>query len=438
VGLDVENEADLCADSSNPTGNPAIAAASGAAEDQGRIITFDLGNVENTSGGALDVVIEYRVMALDIATNLNGTALNNRAAWNQEDGSVSADPVTVVEPLLQIEKTVNSPAALPGDTLTFFITVSHSADSRSDAFDVIITDVVEPLFTYVPNSLRSISGVSPTNLDQSGAPTLTASWLNNDAIPDGGSVTIAFDVILGSLLPGNSASNTASAEWSSFPGDREEPPPNAHNIYSTERWYDPPSSIDIYGGITASSVVAYNSEAALGDSLLPDSGFTPNVETKLPAPSAGQELEDLGSIWLEIPSLEVAETIVGVPRTADGWDVTYLGRDIGYLNGSAFPTLQGNTVLTAHVYTANGSPGPFIDLDRLRVGDTFILHAFGQAYTYRISNNVRILPDDLGVLGHLEGDWVTLLTCAGFNATTGEYDFRRAVQASLIRITPDN
>jgi LPXTG-site transpeptidase (sortase) family protein len=72
------------------------------------------------------------------------------------------------------------------------------------------------------------------------------------------------------------------------------------------------------------------------------------------------------------------------------------------------------------------------------VGDTFILHAFGQAYTYRISNNVRILPDDLGVLGHLEGDWVTLLTCAGFNATTGEYDFRRAVQASLIRITPDN
>jgi LPXTG-site transpeptidase (sortase) family protein len=426
-------------DSSNPAGNPTVVGSSPADEDQGRIVTFDLGNVENTSGGDLDIVIEYRVMVLDIASNANGTVLSNRASWNQEAGTVSALPVTIIEPFLEIEKTVSSAIAQPGDTLTFFITLTHSADSQSDAFDVIITDVVEPIFTYQAGSLRSISGVAPTSLDESGAPTLTVSWLDANAIPVGDSVTIAFDVILGDLQPGNTAFNVASAEWSSFPGDRHDPPPGSHNIYSTERWYDPPSSIDIYGGITASAVVTYDLDSRLedGNFALPFTGFAPNEVTVLPEIEVGHELENLGNLWLEIPTLGISQTIVGVPLTEDGWDVNYLGNSIGYLNGSAFPTLSGNTVLTAHVYNAQGASGPFLNLDRLRVGDTFILHAFGQAYTYRISNSQRVGFNDLSVLSHLDGDWVTLLTCAGFNANTGQYDYRRAVQASLVSSTPD-
>ena len=35
-------------------------------------------------------------------------------------------------------------------------------------------------------------------------------------------------------------------------------------------------------------------------------------------------------------------------------------------------------VLTAHVYLANGLPGPFANLNELKYGDQIIIHAYGQ------------------------------------------------------------
>ena len=62
------------------------------------------------------------------------------------------------------------------------------------------------------------------------------------------------------------------------------------------------------------------------------------------------------NMWLEIPSLGVKQPIVGVPGPK--WDVTWLGSNIGYLQGTAFPTWNGNSVLTGHATNANGKPGP--------------------------------------------------------------------------------
>jgi LPXTG-site transpeptidase (sortase) family protein len=435
--LTVENEAELCDDSSDPNGNPSVADIGGDAEDVARVITFDLGDVDNASSEDREIVIEYEVIVLDIADNVNGVILNNSVEWSEEVGTVSAEEVEIIEPLLQNEKTVSSPIAEPGDLITFFIEISHMGDSLSDAFDVVIYDDVPPIFTYVPASLRSISGPAPTSLDDSAAPLLVVSWLDTNDLGLGETVVVAFDVILGPLQPGNSAVNTTSAEWSSFPGDRRTPPSDSHNIYSTERWYDPPSAIDIYGGITSSAVVTYDVGEFDGFEL-PFTGFPPDVITELPMPLGGQELEALGDLWLEIPSLQVRAPIVGIPMSEDGWDVTYLGNDIGYLNGSAFPTLSGNTVLTAHVFNANGRPGPFIYLDQLAAGETFTLHAFGQAYTYEVQSSQRVLSSDLSVLGHLEGDWITLITCAGFNPLTQSYNYRRAVHAVLVDVSLDH
>ena len=74
---------------------------------------------------------------------------------------------------------------------------------------------------------------------------------------------------------------------------------------------------------------------------------------------------------LESPTLGVKTAIVGVPGSGDGWDVTWLGRDAGYLYGSAFPTLEGNSVLTGHVWDVDNQPGIFVNLKEMKKGDTF-------------------------------------------------------------------
>ncbi len=43
-------------------------------------------------------------------------------------------------------------------------------------------------------------------------------------------------------------------------------------------------------------------------------------------------------MMLDIPSLGVSTPIVGVPINENGWDITWLGGNAGYLAGSAFPT----------------------------------------------------------------------------------------------------
>ena len=54
------------------------------------------------------------------------------------------------------------------------------------------------------------------------------------------------------------------------------------------------------------------------------------------------------NILLEIPALDVQTDIIGVPVSAEGWDLTWLGGQAGWLQGTAFPTWEGNSVLTGH------------------------------------------------------------------------------------------
>lgn len=106
----------------------------------------------------------------------------------------------------------------------------------------------------------------------------------------------------------------------------------------------------------------------------------------------------------------------------------------GYLYGTAFPTMAGNTVLTAHVWNADNTPGPFAHLDELQYGDHFNINAWGQTYTYEVRSTSLYSPNSLRPLRHEESDWVTLITCADFNEASGQYTYRRAVQAVLISV----
>ena len=142
-------------------------------------------------------------------------------------------------------------------------------------------------------------------------------------------------------------------------------------------------------------------------------------------------------IKLDIPALKLNIPIVGVPLVNGAWDVTWLSNQAGYLNGTAFPTWNGNSVLTAHVYDSNGLPGPFNGLVNLKWGDQVILHAFGNKYIYEIRENQEIWPSDLSPLEHKDGIWLTLLTCRQYNLKTHNYDHRQMARAVLIKVIPE-
>jgi len=176
------------------------------------------------------------------------------------------------------------------------------------------------------------------------------------------------------------------------------------------------------------------------EAWIPPTGFPQGQVTELPAQpdeKTYNALADSG-ITLEIPTLGVRLPIVGVPLTENGWDVTWLGWEAGYLQGTAFPTRAGNTVITAHVWDAFNNPGPFAKLKNLKYGDRFFVHAWGLTYTYEVRENRLVRPTNiLSLLKHEELDWVTLFTCEGYKDSQQAYSYRRVVRAVLINISSE-
>ena len=167
----------------------------------------------------------------------------------------------------------------------------------------------------------------------------------------------------------------------------------------------------------------------LPDTGFPRAGWKPITDSTVNAQSADSEI----SIF--IPDLNIRIPIVGVPRSGDGWDVSWLGKNAGYLQGSAFPTWKGNTVITGHVWDAFNQPGIFRDLKSLTYDDEIIIEFQGTSYVYLVRENRLLLPSQTEkAFRHEEYDWVTLLTCEFYNPFSKEYIFRRAVRAVLVEI----
>jgi LPXTG-site transpeptidase (sortase) family protein len=168
---------------------------------------------------------------------------------------------------------------------------------------------------------------------------------------------------------------------------------------------------------------------------LPGTGFAPGRVTQLSAQPAEKAYSDQGEMWLEITRLGVQSTIVGVPLSGGGWDVSWLGDQTGWLEGTAFPTWAGNSSLSAHVYDAYGNPGPFVHLNWLWYGDEVIIHAWGQEYVYSVRSLQLFEADKVApMLKHEEYPWLTLITCRGYDETSDSYKYRVIVRAVQVKI----
>jgi LPXTG-site transpeptidase (sortase) family protein len=191
------------------------------------------------------------------------------------------------------------------------------------------------------------------------------------------------------------------------------------------------------GGNGAADKKAGNSAPSTSGLLIPVTGFAPNQVTKLPAQPADKAYKPTAGMRIEIPTLGVNFSIVGASLSETGWDLTWLQNSVAYLEGSAYPTWSGNTVLTAHVTDANDNLGPFSDIKGMKVGQFIYIHSDWQTFVYQVQQNRKITPTNISaVFKHEDYDWVTLVTCEDYNQKTKSYKYRRMVRAVLVSVIP--
>lgn len=420
----------------------------------GRQVEFAIGDIEALEGDST-LLIRYRVIVLDVIENQDSVGLSNNVNWTWAGGSASsrAPNVIVVEPDLAIEKTASPSSGVAiGTPIQFTLTIHHTQQSTTDAFDVSISDFLPSNLEYIPCTIQ-YGGLNPTSpaLPAYCPDPVTDLIFTWDEFPLGATATITFNA----RLLGSPATNFASVDWTSLPID---PNPDtglpvqlsSHNATSTERWYDPEDDVNIYSHADSASInapddggsgggggtAAETPSAALLPGFIPVTGFAPDAVTILPEQPA-EKAYATTDIWLEIPRLGERMPIVGVPIVNEEWDVSWLWREAGWLNGTAFPGWKGNSALTAHVYLPNGTPGPFADLGSLQWGDRINVHAYGFVYIYEVRSNRTVSPYNRLVFKHEEESWLTLITCKDYDASTNTYARRIAVRAVLVGIQPE-
>ena len=297
-------------------------------------------------------------------------------------------------------------------------------DSNIVAIDVAVSDGISVGTTYLPGSVVCVpdGNITTTSLCAYEAPSVAYPrgrivWEGNlgpdlgatDAASASNEIRITFNVTINDGI--NQVNNEASIDADL----------NGNGVVS-----------DSGEQVVAEADATWSRSATPTPTAgLPATGFAPNRVTSVDAKQP-PSYNPAAAMELEIPSLGVRIPIVGVPEKDNNWDVDWLWEEAGWLQGTAFPTWNGNSVLTSHVYLSNGLPGPFIDLKTLRWGDEIVIHAYGYRYVYEVQKVRYVLPNDTSILGHEDESWLTLVTCAGYDEPLGSYKYRIAVRAVRI------
>jgi LPXTG-site transpeptidase (sortase) family protein len=173
---------------------------------------------------------------------------------------------------------------------------------------------------------------------------------------------------------------------------------------------------------------------AVSGFLIPVTGFHLDTITKLDGFT--RPMYDTTNIAIKIPVIGVNNSIVGVQIKKGGWDVSWLQDQVGWLNGTTYPTWQGNSVLTAHVVNADGKPGIFSRLKHLGVGEFIYIYISGYRYTYMVESNQLVNRDDVTVFQHEDKAYLTLVTCNRYDDESNSYVLRVVVRARLVDTRP--
>jgi len=344
----------------------------------------------------------YMVTEIDppgfISTTLNNVAVNLSAGTTAtvHFGDQTTGPAQIADPA--VTKYGSPTQATVGSVVIYTITVGNNGNTN--ATNVVVTDTKPAFLDLISISIAPNPGLTP--------------------VITGNTFTINF----GTVTPSDSYVVTVVTRVNA----QGKPPGGANQVSLTTS-----SGTDRIFNNSASASLQITESVGGGRSKLPETGFAPNRVTDLSQVPA-ETYRQTGGLTLDIPSLNLSIPVVGVPLRGGDWNVSWLGNQAGWLEGSSFPTWEGNSVLTSHVYLSNGLPGPFVNLSTLKYGDKVIIHAFGEKYIFEVRSNEIVAPSDVSAFKHEERPWLTLVTCREYDEKTNSYRQRLIVRAVLVSV----
>ena len=123
--------------------------------------------------------------------------------------------------------------------------------------------------------------------------------------------------------------------------------------------------------------------------------------------------------------------IVSLTPENDQYPIDWLGKQTGWLEGSALPG-EGLSVLAAHNTLNAEEYGPFALIGTLQKGDRFsLLQKNGSLLMFEVYANEKVGSNDFGTLEEIAAEFentLTLLTCED-ERLEGGYASRRIVAA---------
>ncbi len=172
--------------------------------------------------------------------------------------------------------------------------------------------------------------------------------------------------------------------------------------------------------------------AALPDPPVPDYAVLPEAKDPASDPGDGEPAEepseelpaalpDDGGLLPVTPTVpKVKYTLLGVlkiPKLSvsvniyEGAERGQLAAGVGYIKGGASLGGEGNASVAGHRNLI--SRRPFRYLNMLGNGDKVVVKAEGKLYTYEVFESFIVAPEDVWVLGKVEGEShvLTLITC---------------------------
>ena len=132
--------------------------------------------------------------------------------------------------------------------------------------------------------------------------------------------------------------------------------------------------------------------------------------------------------YVDIPKINVYLPI------QHGTDADTLERAVGHVVGTSLPVGGESTHAVLSAHSGMASSKLFSDIDQLKLGDTFFVHALGDILAYEVDSINTVVPTDTSLLQIEEGkDLVTLVTCTPFGINT----HRLLVRGHRIPYTPE-
>ena len=117
--------------------------------------------------------------------------------------------------------------------------------------------------------------------------------------------------------------------------------------------------------------------------------------------------------YIDIPKINVYLPV------QHGTSAETLERAVGHVVGTSLPVGGSSTHAVLSAHSGMVSSKLFSDIDQLKLGDTFFVHALGDILAYEVDSINTVVPTDTSLLQIEEGkDLVTLVTCTPFGVNT--------------------